>query len=306
MPWHDEETVLGPRQKLTREGFLLCGGVPLARAGRQLYHASELPNLGQRDGWISVAREPSEVFHPDSIRSFQGRPLVDEHPADVVDPDNHAGHAIGVVTNVRRGGPPDDDVLLGDLLVTARRGIALIRGGKRAVSVGYSADYARDADGIVRQRNIVVNHVALVNEGRCGPRCSIGDSKGNTKMVRDEHSYYVSGATPTGTAGSLVSSQAVGPTEVLRLPGISAVSLEVYQDGPDAVVVKHGNVSGMSVGYGARPIRPASFEEKAERAGRSSFGLSGDATSVRLALLEQTRPRMTAWQRANDSFWSRR
>ena len=33
MPWHDEETILGPTQRLTPEGFLLCKDVPIARTG---------------------------------------------------------------------------------------------------------------------------------------------------------------------------------------------------------------------------------------------------------------------------------
>ena len=50
MPWRDEETILGPTQRLTPEGFLLCKDVPIARTGEQLYHASELPMLSMRDG----------------------------------------------------------------------------------------------------------------------------------------------------------------------------------------------------------------------------------------------------------------
>lgn len=193
MPWRDEETVLGPTQRLTPEGFLLCKDVPIARIGEQLYHASELPMLGMRDGIIHVDREAAEVFDPASIASFQGKPIVDDHPLDIIDPDNIAAHQIGTATNVRRGG----DVLLADLLFTTRRGIELVRNGKRAVSVGYDAIYEQTGPGTARQRRIRCNHVALVEEARCGPVCSIGDGTRGRTMTCDQSMPIPSGILPT-------------------------------------------------------------------------------------------------------------
>jgi hypothetical protein len=183
MPWRDEETILGPTQRLTPEGFLLCKDVPIARTGEQLYHATELPLLGIADGMIRVARDEAEVFDPASMASFAGKPIVDDHPDDWIVPDNIASHQIGTVANVRRSG----GLLLADLLFTARRGIDLVRGGKRAVSVGYDARYEQTGPGTARQRRIRCNHVALVDEGRCGPTCSIGDSA-RRRTMRNETS----------------------------------------------------------------------------------------------------------------------
>jgi hypothetical protein len=69
---------------------------------------------------------------------------------------------------VRRGTGADADVLLADMLITDAEGIQLIRSGKRAVSFGYDAHYRQIADGMGAQHNIRCNHVALVDEGRCG------------------------------------------------------------------------------------------------------------------------------------------
>jgi hypothetical protein len=178
MPWHDDETALGPKQSLTSEGFLICRDVPLARIGIQHYAPYELPGVNglATDRMIAVERTPAEVFDPRSVRSFEGKPLVDEHPLDMVDPSNITQHQIGHVFNVRRGAPPDDDVLLGDIMVTSPRGIALVRNGKRAVSVGYGADYIPTGPTSARQIKIRANHLALVTEGRCGARCQIGDA----------------------------------------------------------------------------------------------------------------------------------
>ena len=127
---------------------------------------------------IHVMRDAAEVFDPASIASFTGKPIADYHPPAVVDPDNIAEHQIGVVTNVRRDAPPDDGLLLADLLFTARRGIELVRNGKRAVSGGYDGKYEPTGAGTARQRRILSNHVARVDEARCGSVCMIGDSIG--------------------------------------------------------------------------------------------------------------------------------
>ena len=176
MRWHTVET-LGDKQGLTPEGFLLCRDVPIARTGTQIYHATEIPGLvPNQDGLLRIEREASEVFHPDSIASFEGKPIVNDHPMEDVTPANWKDLAIGHVSNVRRGNGADGDVLLADMLFTDQEGIDLVRSGKRAVSVGYDAHYSQLDAGYGKQSNITCNHVALVDVGRCGARCTIGDS----------------------------------------------------------------------------------------------------------------------------------
>src|SRR5215831_13403457 len=172
--------------ELTPEGFLLCRDVAIARCGTQLYRNSEIPHLEADDGgWISVDREPSEVFNPRSIASFIGKPIVNDHPMDMVTPDNYEHLTIGQVYNVRRGTNHDHDLLIADLLFTTKRGINLVRSGKRAVSVGYDAFYEQTGRGLGRQRNIVANHLALVDEGRCGSRCTILDGAAHYNLDAD-------------------------------------------------------------------------------------------------------------------------
>ncbi len=69
----------------------------------------------------------------------------------------------------------EDDILLADLLITDKAAIESVRAGLREVSCGYDADYEQIEPGRGRQRNIIGNHVALVEKGRCGSRCAIGD-----------------------------------------------------------------------------------------------------------------------------------
>jgi uncharacterized protein len=172
---------IGPKRSRTAHGFMLCHDVPIARTGMQLYGPGETPvALGAADV-VRIDRDPEEVFHPDSIASLQGIPIVNEHPQD-----EHGGRAdvtaqnwrdleIGHVLNPRRGEVPDDDVVIADLLIKDLDAIDLINAGKRELSVGYDAEYHQLAPGHGRQFNIRANHLALVERGRCGPRCSIGD-----------------------------------------------------------------------------------------------------------------------------------
>jgi len=168
-------TKLGKHTSMTPEGYLLAEAVPVARCGEQVYHQSELPLEPNGDGFVVVSRDPDEVFRDESIRSFQAKPIVNDHPVEEVGPGNWNNLAIGVMVNPRRGTGADDDVLLADLLFTTPVGIQLVKQGKRAVSVGYDAHYDQTAPGRGRQKNIVCNHLALVDVARCGVRCTIMD-----------------------------------------------------------------------------------------------------------------------------------
>jgi len=172
---------IGRTQALTPEGFLLCKDVPIARTGVMLYADGEVPVDADKDGLARVERNPEEVFAPATIASFEGKPVTDDHPDEGVNPDNWKQLAVGTVQNVRRGEGILDDLLLADLLITDKDAIEAVRDGKREVSCGYDADYEQVAPGRGSQHNILGNHVALVERGRCGPRCAIGDQAMATK-----------------------------------------------------------------------------------------------------------------------------
>lgn len=177
---------LGPKQSMTPEGFLLCQDVPVARVGVMLYGPGEVPISAGPDGVARVERGPEELFREETIASYNGKPVVNEHPDDLVDSTNWQRYSVGTVLNPRRGEGEDADVMLADLLITDMSAIRDVRANKREVSAGYTADYEQTGEGAGRQANIIGNHVALVQRGRCGPRCAIGDHdptlKGNDTM----------------------------------------------------------------------------------------------------------------------------
>lgn len=166
---------LSDRRKKTPEGFLLIEGVPIARTGEMLYGPNETPVATGPEGYVTIERTPEAVFHPITIASANGKAIVDDHPPVDVCPDNWSELSLGHMQNIRRGEGIHDEFLLADVLVTTKRGIELVNSGKVEVSCGYDADYEQLAPGRGRQHNIIINHLALVDKGRCGPRCAIGD-----------------------------------------------------------------------------------------------------------------------------------
>lgn len=177
---------IGPKRAKTPEGYLLCMDVPVARTGMMIYGPGEIPVEPGPEGIIRIERDAEALFSKKTLASYSGKAIVDDHPDDDVGPKNWKTLSIGVVLNPRRGEGDDSDVMLADLLVTDAQAIRDVQSGKREVSAGYEADYEQVQPGLGRQSNIIGNHVALVEKGRCGPRCSIGDhqTKGPSSMSK--------------------------------------------------------------------------------------------------------------------------
>ena len=128
---------IGPNRYKTDEGFLLCLNVPIARAGEQEYHGSELPGIDAGPtGVIVMMREEVEVFAPATMASFEGKPLVlGAHPPEGVTPENAKILTVGSMQNIRRGQGAESDLLIADLLVTSADAIdAVMTGRMREVS----------------------------------------------------------------------------------------------------------------------------------------------------------------------------
>lgn len=175
---------ISPNQLETDEGFLICKNVPIARTGDQQYLAVELGLDG--DGIVTVHRPESEVFSDATIASFEGKPVTDDHPSELLDASNATLHGKGHAQNVRRGTGEWKDYLLADLHVQDENLIEEIRNGKREVSCGYTVEYVDNGDGTFTQTHIRGNHIAVVDEGRAGHKAAIMDSNTNTKATKPE------------------------------------------------------------------------------------------------------------------------
>ena len=165
------------------EGYLLCLNVPVARTGFQEYLPEEL-NLpcpsgergGPLPGTVQVYRPEEEVFSPETMASFEGMPVTNDHPPDGVDAENIRRLQRGHAHNIRRGTGADSDLLLADLILTDPCLIDAVLAGKREISCGYTYELCEEGGRYI-QRKIRGNHIAEVDAGRAGPRVSIQDEQ---------------------------------------------------------------------------------------------------------------------------------
>ena len=164
---------------VTSEGFLVAKAA-IARTGIQTYRAFE---LGVTDGdpnrVIKVNRPEEEVFSDEAMRSFERKPVTDGHPPHVVNSQNATLVTLGLTgEKVLR----DQGLVSTTITLFDETAVADVTKGRRQLSAGYSADIdwtsgttdSGEAFDAV-QRNIRGNHVALVDAGRCGTECRIGD-----------------------------------------------------------------------------------------------------------------------------------
>ena len=269
----------------TPEGFLICKDVIIARTGGQLYTAQEMPIEPDGNGFVHVFRLPEEVFKPESIASFAGKPFVIEHPTEdgmIVDvtPENWRDVAVGTVLSPRRGTGVLDDVLMADFLVTDELAIEeILSNRKREVSCGYDADYVQIGPGQAKQVNIIGNHVALVQSGRCGPKCRIYDSKPKEiKKVADEiKTVDAAVAKPTNWITDIINRafKARDAGELLDLgKEAEAKAAETSESGGDHTHIHlHPHSGGDNTMQGA----PSTHTAPAAPAAPQNAPLSGDA-----------------------------
>jgi hypothetical protein len=167
---------------VTPEGYLVAPGV-LARTGVQEYRAYELGLHTEGINPLKVIRlhrPAEEVFDPESMRSFESKPVTIEHPIEQVTAENWRELGVGEVRDVVR----DGERMAAVVILKDKAAIEALQSGKHELSNGYSfsldmtpgttAD-GRPYDGV--QRNIRGNHVALVDAARCGSACRIADSQ---------------------------------------------------------------------------------------------------------------------------------
>ncbi len=164
-----------------------------ARTGIQDYLGSE---VGKPEMPVArVYRPADEVFSSESLASFSHAPITMDHPSEMVTPDNWNTYAVGEVSTAAE---IDRKWVSLPLIVKAKGAIDAINGGKNQLSAGYACeldwtpgiDESGQAYDAV-QRNIRINHLAIVDSARAGSDARIGDSE-----------KHVWGANPIQPGGS--------------------------------------------------------------------------------------------------------
>lgn len=150
----------------TKDGYLLCKNSVFGRTGFQTYMGRELVNMGFGDDeLVEVFRDEEDVFNKDSLSTFVGKPVTLGHPNVDVTVDNIGTLGKGTIIGMpKRVG----DNVVGDIIITDKETIELVETKSiRELSLGYETRLVRDEDR-VRQTEIYINHLALVEQGRAG------------------------------------------------------------------------------------------------------------------------------------------
>lgn len=168
---------ISPNQIETGEGFLICRNVPIARTGSMDYLESELNPAGSSSKMVKVLRSPEEVFSEAALSSFEGKPVTNEHPPELLTPETCSLYLKGHVQNIRKGDGEWEGCLIADLHIQDRELIQAVQEGKREISCGYECTWSDNGDGTYSQHDIRGNHVAVVSRGRAGKNVAILDSK---------------------------------------------------------------------------------------------------------------------------------
>lgn len=163
---------------LTPEGFLCVKGVA-ARTGVYQYLSSEL-DLDGPERIVNVYRSPEEVFKPESMATYADKDVTNDHPDDLVDSTTFKEVSSGHV----RGALQQGENVEVDLIIKDQSAIDDIDSGKAELSPGYLAEYVH-APGVApdgtpyeyEQRDIQINHVAVVEAARGGKVARIFDHK---------------------------------------------------------------------------------------------------------------------------------
>lgn len=203
-------TRLGETRFQMADGGLLCKDVPIARTGEQTYTADDLPDIAPSpSGLIVVERHEDEVFSEQTLASFEGMSITIDHPHGLdggilfINPENWRDLSMGHLQNVRRGKGINSDLMLADLVVKSAEAIQAIDEGLREVSCGYDADYEQISPGRAKQKLITGNHVALVDKGRAGSRCAIGDKDSMQHKKKSGFLALFARAVKTGDADDI-------------------------------------------------------------------------------------------------------
>ena len=214
---------ISPNKVETSEGFLICRNVPIARTGDQRYFAYELQLDGEPNREVLVHRYEDDVFDPATVASFEGKPVTNTHPEEMVDPDNFGDLAKGHVQNVRR----DGEYIVADLYINDADLIEEVQNGvKKEVSCGYLCTYVPDGDDY-KQTKIRGNHVAVVQNGRAGHEVAIKDAAAITAGKGNLMSKFKDILAAFGTAA-----KDAEPREVEALAELTAMAMDAQEAEP--------------------------------------------------------------------------
>lgn len=246
----------------TAAGYLVTRA-RAARAGIYDYLGSEVDPEGNTfaaDQVVKVYRPESEVFARDSVSSFLMKPVTNDHPSEPVTAENWRDYAKGAIGNALR----DGEYLAFDIVLMDAGIIADVESGKRELSNGYQSNIdfkpgetetGEKYDAVMTQ--IRGNHLAVVDKGRAGPMCRIGDAVSVAavpaeeliKILTDERTYSGDGDGNTNGSTNVVRQSGDIRMHTLIIDGLQVT--EVSDQAKAAIEKLQGQVEAADKRAGA-------------------------------------------------------
>ena len=170
-----------PINKLTvdsQTGYLHASNVPIARVGVFPYRHAD-------GSWTNEAKLPEDILSDSTVESANNKPVTNDHPIDdganvLVDKSNSSQYVKGFTAD---NAHVEGDTLKVGLTIMDPKLINAVQNGKQELSIGFQTDVepvsgeynGAKYDSV--QRNIQINHVAVVDRAREGHNIRItGDS----------------------------------------------------------------------------------------------------------------------------------
>lgn len=154
-------------------GFLHAKNVPIARVG-------VFPYRTVNDDVVMEAKLPTELLSDSTVESANNKPITDGHPTQLVTADNSKELMKGFTAE---NAHVDGDMVKVDMTITDADLIKEIGNGKEELSIGFKTEVVPvqgEYQGVHYdsvQKNIQINHIAVVDKGRAGHSVRItGDS----------------------------------------------------------------------------------------------------------------------------------
>ena len=162
-------------------GFMEVKDNPISKIGVYPYLGSEIPGAEDPDRIYYVYRPAEELARQETIDSFKLMPFIDEH--EILGKSGMPAERKGMQGTIGEQVYYDAPYLRGNIKIHSSAAQSLIKAGKVELSPCYGCDWVK-GDGTFdgqsyqyTQRNIMGNHLALVEEGRTGPDVAVQDHR---------------------------------------------------------------------------------------------------------------------------------
>lgn len=168
-------------KQVDKNDFWFIENNPITKVGVYPYLGKQISQDCEPDKIYYVLRPKEELFRKETLDSLRLIPLIDGHT--MIGKDFTAPEDKGLDGTLGDNVSHDTDTIYNDLKIISNKMKEEIKNGKKELSLGYFCRYDKQP-GTYKgqrydyvQRDIIANHLALVDKGRMGADVRVYDSK---------------------------------------------------------------------------------------------------------------------------------